>query len=359
MWARLFAGLARLWHGDLDESEAHGRWILATAISADFPRMTAQAQILSGSICLQRNELDLAARYLRQATGEPLTGILFKREALYELARTAVLLGDDRLADDTIARLLDTLHSLNWMFSIPMVRALQADMALLRGDVAAAVQWAETTTPDPEHDTLVSAITPALIRARILLSEPMRSPTHLREAAAILDVLGRRLDTQHIHRRWIAVRALQAVLLDLSGSTGEALRLLAETIDAARGHVRPFLDQGPHLSALLERLVQRDGRSGMRAVLLDASRAEMVPGTSVIVDRAPLLPGVEPAEGAEALSAREREMLGSLAARHTNKEIAQELGISALTVKRHTINLYAKLGVSGRREAVRAYYRST
>ncbi|MEZ4505754.1 MAG: helix-turn-helix transcriptional regulator [Thermomicrobiales bacterium] len=68
---------------------------------------------------------------------------------------------------------------------------------------------------------------------------------------------------------------------------------------------------------------------------------------------------IRPYEGVEELSAREREVLGFLAARYSNKEIAHELGISPLTVKRHTINLYAKLGVSGRREAVRAYYRSS
>ncbi len=45
-------------------------------------------------------------------------------------------------------------------------------------------------------------------------------------------------------------------------------------------------------------------------------------------------------------------MLELLADRLTNKEIADRLSISPETVKRHTRNLYEKLEVHGRREAV-------
>ena len=38
--------------------------------------------------------------------------------------------------------------------------------------------------------------------------------------------------------------------------------------------------------------------------------------------------------------------------RMTNREISLQLGISILTVKRHAANIYDKMDVSGRREAV-------
>ena len=54
----------------------------------------------------------------------------------------------------------------------------------------------------------------------------------------------------------------------------------------------------------------------------------------------------------DALTAREVEVLALLARRYANKEIAQELFITPNTVKRHTLQIFAKLGVNDRRAAV-------
>ena len=55
----------------------------------------------------------------------------------------------------------------------------------------------------------------------------------------------------------------------------------------------------------------------------------------------------------EPLTGRELEVLAGLTRGLPNKEIAAELVVSPETVKRHAANVYAKLGVSGRRQAVR------
>ncbi len=57
-------------------------------------------------------------------------------------------------------------------------------------------------------------------------------------------------------------------------------------------------------------------------------------------------------ESTEALSDRELEVLGGIARRLSNKEIAAELGIAPGTVKRHSHSVYSKLGVSDRRRVV-------
>ena len=54
----------------------------------------------------------------------------------------------------------------------------------------------------------------------------------------------------------------------------------------------------------------------------------------------------------EPLSEREMEVLGLLAERLSDKEIAERLRISPLTVRRHSVNLYQKLHVNSRRQAV-------
>jgi len=55
------------------------------------------------------------------------------------------------------------------------------------------------------------------------------------------------------------------------------------------------------------------------------------------------------------LTKRELEILSSLAAGRTNKEIAVEKGVSANTVKYHVRNLFEKLGVSNRGQAIALY----
>ncbi len=67
--------------------------------------------------------------------------------------------------------------------------------------------------------------------------------------------------------------------------------------------------------------------------------------------------GPQPGTVVEALSEREREVLQLIAQGLTNREIAQRLFVSLSTVKRHTANIYGKLGVHNRTHAV-AYARS-
>ncbi|HMQ53107.1 MAG TPA: LuxR C-terminal-related transcriptional regulator [Anaerolineae bacterium] len=59
-----------------------------------------------------------------------------------------------------------------------------------------------------------------------------------------------------------------------------------------------------------------------------------------------VMPLVEP------VTAREREVLGLIARGLSNQEIADELIISVNTVKRHAFNIYSKLGVRRRTQAV-------
>ena len=51
---------------------------------------------------------------------------------------------------------------------------------------------------------------------------------------------------------------------------------------------------------------------------------------------------------AEPLTSRERQVAAAIARGLRNKQIAEELGISAQTVKRHLGSIYGKLAVRGR-----------
>lgn len=58
----------------------------------------------------------------------------------------------------------------------------------------------------------------------------------------------------------------------------------------------------------------------------------------------------------EGLTGREKTMLAALAKGRTNTELATELGISVNTVKFHLRNLYEKLGLRNRSQAIAFHY---
>jgi LuxR family maltose regulon positive regulatory protein len=54
----------------------------------------------------------------------------------------------------------------------------------------------------------------------------------------------------------------------------------------------------------------------------------------------------------EPLSARELEVRGLISEGHSNRELAAKLHLSLNTVKAHSSNIYGKLGVNSRTQAV-------
>lgn len=58
------------------------------------------------------------------------------------------------------------------------------------------------------------------------------------------------------------------------------------------------------------------------------------------------------------LTRREMEVLSDLASGRTNKQIARDLGVSLNTIKFHVRNLFQKLGVNSRSQAISMYLKS-
>jgi len=63
-------------------------------------------------------------------------------------------------------------------------------------------------------------------------------------------------------------------------------------------------------------------------------------------------------ENMEPLTAREKEILGMIATGTGNRDIAEELGIEEKTVKNHINNIYSKLQIKSRYQAITYMFRS-
>jgi len=120
--------------------------------------------------------------------------------------------------------------------------------------------------------------------------------------------------------------------LRTSLTVDEAAKTLEEM--AKKGHLRAQAKGGVVAYALYER--ERDG---------------FAPATSVDAGREPE-GGEAPQRLDEPLSAREMEVLKLLSSGRTNPEIASELFVGVGTIKTHTGNIYRKLGVRNRTEAL-------
>jgi ATP/maltotriose-dependent transcriptional regulator MalT len=117
----------------------------------------------------------------------------------------------------------------------------------------------------------------------------------------------------------------------------EASRMLDKL--ATRGHLRVLNREGVLAYALSEK--------GQRPSLEATTAAKPAAGLSATArgEDAP-----EPL--AEPLSERELEVLTLLASGRPNREVARDLFVSVGTVKTHTNNIYRKLGVRNRAEAL-------
>jgi LuxR family maltose regulon positive regulatory protein len=147
----------------------------------------------------------------------------------------------------------------------------------------------------------------------------------------------------------IEAKCLRALALQESGHPEEALAALGEALELGEsaGYARVFVDAGPPMMELLRRAGSRGIRPGYVGHLIAAFGATH---PAVALDDMgrpiPIQPLVEP------LTARELEVLQLLAEGLPNREIARRLFVSLSTTKTHTRNVYGKLGVRSRGEAV-------
>jgi LuxR family maltose regulon positive regulatory protein len=232
----------------------------------------------------------------------------------------------------------------------------------MEGNLAAATAWADRvereTVPQPvelsaflftyrqEH----LAIAP--IQVLIARGRAARDTTSLNLALDLLE--NHRLDRDEEESTWLQIKTmvLQALTHKALGDVANAICAVERAIALAQpeGYIRVFADEGPVLADLLRQLpTRRTYHDYVAALLAVLDRPDR--GIPAVKRTASL--GVPGVPLTEPLSGREVEVLRLLIVGQSNPDIARTLYVGVNTVKTHTRNLYSKLGVHSRMQAVR------
>jgi len=327
---------------DLQNMEPAAKRSVALCLESGHRQILGQAKYHLGCVHYQRNNLIIAeenfswvvARPYRNY-GVPYTNSVCGLVLIYQAQGKEV--EANNIIEDAIAFLLESGNTTQ----LPNIQALQAEVALSQGRQAVANQWAEKLDPVPPLVPMPYFMAPHLTLVKVWLAQ--NTPASHSKAAQLLEQLQSYLESVHNTRFLIDAFALRALLADVLVDRAAAQTALGKSLRLAQpgGFIRVFVDMGPEMAVLLSRMKSNWNLSQYIEQILASFPEEQI-----------RIPQPKVQNVLEPLTNRELQILELLRDRLSNKEIAGQLVISPATVKGHTIKIYHKLDVKGRRQAV-------
>ncbi|MCL5962484.1 MAG: LuxR C-terminal-related transcriptional regulator [Chloroflexi bacterium] len=307
-------------------------------------------------ISLERNDLETAARYLDKGIDLSqkggLAGDLFN--GYITRARLWQALGDSEGAIEALGHAEQILPFGNSFPSTFQLSIEQTRLRLSLGDVEEAARWARRLQVPGRQVPIVLHEVKQIALARLFLAQGK-----MEDALLLLDRLLPPAEAAHRFARVIEIYLLEAMALQAQGNSTAALRPLQRSLSLAEpeGYIRIFVDEGRPMAGLLlqvNKLEVGSSISGYANKLLGAFSAA---GSEVSVESAPARNNLPPSTFkpqplAEPLSERELEILRLVSEGCSNQEIADKLVVTLHTVKKHASNIFGKLGVNSRTQAI-------
>jgi LuxR family maltose regulon positive regulatory protein len=294
--------------------------------------IASEAHLGLARIYYEWNDLDAAHRHGQQsiqlARQEEDTDRFVSCKVF--LARLKLAQGDVVGGAAMLAEADQSVRQHNFVDRMAEVVAAQVRTLLQQGNLEAAAHLAET------HGLPIS-------QARVHLAQGDTAA-----ALAVLEPLRQQVEAKKWQDERLKVVVLQAVAHHARGEQDQALQVLGDALALAEpgGFIRTFVDEGPPMGRLLYEALSRGIELDYVRRLLAAFPFAEPEQATPLETQAPESDLIEP------LSERELEVVQLIAAGLTNPEIASRLFLSVHTVKAHTHNIYGKLGVHNRTQAV-------
>ncbi|OGN93763.1 MAG: hypothetical protein A2Y88_11095 [Chloroflexi bacterium RBG_13_48_10] len=303
------------------------------------------------NVLYELNDLDAAHAYIKQALEFiPLWGnaddiaLAYTTQAQIQQAQ-----GNEAGAVEAIEKGIHLIQT-SGVFSEARdaVRTAQVKLWLAQGDLLSADRWAVS-----QEERLISDSGFGFENelTRITLSRVYIAQKKPDETIRLLTRLEESAESGGRTATLIELLILKALTLQILGETAQALSALEKSLSLAapEGYQRIFLDEDQPMKMLLAQWLAHAGTSPLRDYAIQIhSQFEAEPYQIMAMQErvSPTGDLVEP------LTLRELEVLQLICAGDSNQIIANKLVISIKTVKKHTGNIFGKLGVTSRAQAM-------
>lgn len=341
--------------GRLHEAVCAYNSSLQRVAASDEPVPLASADLYLGLSVLNREQGDMEAASQHLLRSKELGELSALPGWQYRWYLAQARIKEDQGDLDAALKLLSDAEHLDFNPLLPDLRpiaALKAQVWLRQGKLAKSLDWVRERKLSVHDDLSFMQEFEHITLARVLLAEykVSRSDRSIVEAAELLERLRKAAEEGGRMGSVIEIIVLQALTYQAQDDTPSALIPLARALSLSEpeGYVRIFVDEGIEMTRLLSEAaaqkIMPDYVSRLRAVFEnkkqkseDKSSLPKTPSTESLI---------------EPLSKRELEVLRLIAQGLSNRAIGERLFVALDTVKGHNRNIFGKLQVKRRTEAV-------
>ncbi|MDY6878485.1 MAG: LuxR C-terminal-related transcriptional regulator, partial [Chloroflexota bacterium] len=323
--------------------------------SGSLPPISAAIYGELGQVYYQWNQLEQAHRFFQRATQVSTLSGYNDAAIMYAVIRSRLyqVEGDLEASAREIQEAVDLLQSGAPAWVRSEVISQQVRLHLARDNPVAAEmvlrQSGVSIQDEVSHKTdliHIAYLRLMLYRGQDHQNDKLRQASELARRIIASAEAGQRVETA------LQTLIISALVRSSSGDTKGSLELLDQALGLAEpeGYVLLFLEEGPAVIPLLRAVLNHppgtDRVKGYARKLLDA-----FPGYGKPVAPRARRP-VKVAGLVEPLTPRELEVLQLVAAGDSNRTIADKLVITVSAVKKHNSNIFGKLNVNSRTQAI-------
>jgi LuxR family maltose regulon positive regulatory protein len=337
--------------GNIKQAERYVDKHRSVALNNKLENGVAWSDYLLGIFKLQQGNMEKAITLMEKAaTRKYFNYTLAAVDNLAALAVSYQIMGLVEKVAEILIKIKDFTTYLGQPFLL-FARSCDTRILLMKGDIESAKLWLDEIQPNFSQVMIWWFELPIITRCRVLIAEG--SVENLLVAEAELTKY-RDLNLSHKNQlQLINVGILLSLTYMKQNKLDECKSKIKETIAIAEpgGFVMPFIEPGKEIIDCIKLLPDAILKSDFvkRIFHLHTLKSQ---NSLLKYEVQSKLDFVNKKRGIESLSFREIDVLRHLAQGLRNKEIADKLYITAHTVKKHLGNVFSKLNVQNRIQAV-------